>query len=120
MPKYFTAEVSLQKTFQIKVAASNEEEAKNKAIGKIKTHRNSFTEISSKIVCNTLTFEGETIFEVGQKIKHHVFGTGIIKDLKRSTNYRNEISELARVEFEDGITKDIGLGMIADKIQIIG
>lgn len=122
MPKYYIAEVTLVTKYEVRVSASDENDPEKEAIKKVERKvkdRKDMHEISSQIGDVKLKFDGETKFKVGSKIRHHVFGVGVIKDLIRTTNGYNEKGEMATIEFEDKGVKKIQLSMIEQKVEIV-
>ena len=114
MTKYFKSQVTLQKTFQINVAAENESAAREKATNL------ALQEIPGSCIARIeITPDGETEYGVGVKVKHFIFGQGEIIDLSRTTNFKNEIGFRATIKFETGDVKDIGLPMSKDKLEVI-
>jgi len=118
MPKYYIAEVTVVKKYEVRVSSSNEKEASEKAKKKI-MGQGDLKEISSHVGNVDLKFDGESNFEIGQKIRHHIFGVGVIRDLIRTTNCNNERGETATIEFEDREEKRIALSFIDQKVEVI-
>lgn len=114
MTKYFKAEVTVYQTFTVNVAAESEDAARNQARDlanqKVPGARVSQVELS---------FEGETEFRVGTKIKHFLFGEGEILNLARMTNANDELGFGATIRFSDGTTKDLHLPLPKDKLTVI-
>lgn len=109
MPTYYKAKVKMEKIVEFTVAANNEVSAKKRAeslaIGKADT-------VPFHVVATDLTFERECKFEIGQMVKHPFFGKGEIQELKQMTNMAEELSDHAKIKFQDGSTKDIAISMV--------
>jgi len=117
MPKYYVAQVTVAKTYEVKVSASDENEAEIKA--KEKVTNQTLSEVSSTISNVHLQFDGESNFEINQRIRHPKFGIGKILELSKSTNHSGAPQEKAKIEFETCGTKDILLSIIEEKVEIV-
>ncbi len=116
MPKYYSAKIKMEQTFEVSVVAEDEASAIRKARD---ADLSKNQPISSQLSGIELTLEGESSYDVGTKIKHFLFGIGKIKSLVRTTNANNDFGHSATVEFENGDTKNIHLPLTRDKIEIL-
>ena len=114
MTKYFIAEAVVQTTFKFEVAAENEQDAQAKAQEMARNKAQ-----LGQVINLTLTPDGETEYEVGQTVKHFLFGRGRIAALTRTTNALDEEGYQAKIEFESGDEKDIHIPMLKGKLEIV-
>lgn len=116
MPQHFIAVITEIHTYKVSIVAKDEAEAAQKAKRiNLKKLEPSSREFSSA----ALTLEGEFNYGVGSKIKHFLFGSGVIKKLVRTTNCNNEFGHSATIEFDSGEIKDIHLPSVPEKIEIL-
>lgn len=117
MPKYYSAKIRVEQTFEVNIVAEDEISAKRQAreidFGKSDP-------ISSQLTGVELVLEGEVSYDVGTRIKHFLFGIGEIKGLVRTTNANNHFGHSATVEFENGVIKNIHLPLAREKVEILG
>jgi hypothetical protein len=122
MPKYYVAEVTVVTKYEVRVSSLDDSDPEQDATEKAKkivSDKNKRKKIASHIGNVELKFDGETKFGIGQKIKHPIFGVGVITDLIRTTHGNNKKGETATIEFEDSVVKRIALSFIDQKIEII-
>jgi hypothetical protein len=114
MTKYFKADVTLTQMVTVSVAADNEDAARKQA-RELAVQKAPGARVSQV----NLTFEGETQFQVGTKIKHFLFGEGEILELVRTTNAQGELGFRATIRFSNRNTKEIHLPLPKDKLEVL-
>ena len=112
----YKAEVTIKSTVELNIQAEDKATALAKAQ---KVASEQFPENSS-VAKTELALISESEFQVGSKIKHKVFGLGVIKDLSPMTNGAEEKGWKASIEFENRGMKDIALMPGRQLLEAIG
>lgn len=114
MTKYYKATVSLLQTFHVNVAAESEIDARKLA------QAAALNKIPEGIVSNVaIELEGESLFNVGTRVKHFIFGIGNITKIEKTTNVNNDFGLVATVQFDSGDSKALHLPMPKEKLEVI-
>ena len=95
--KLFNVVVKIENIVELRVQAETESDACKKA----EELSLSTTPKSSKILNSSPELLYETPFQVGSKVKHQIFGVGVITEIIPTTSGGGENGWRTKVEFED-------------------
>lgn len=114
MTKYFIAEITIERSLNLNIAAENEESARIQA--REITQKNGMDGSITKIV---IIPDGESEYEIGQRVVHKIFGEGNILNLEITSNFKGQRGYRATINFDNNGIKNIHLPLAKDILQII-